>query len=95
MLTTTKELDKARNLIRSLEEEQARAKEFGVLMSKMDQITSSRTEPTNLQKKPPETDAELMAKTAPEEDAKQEQEMQTLREELVAQEALREQEREL
>mgnify|MGYP007117666682 CR=1 FL=1 len=97
MLTTTKELDKVRNQIRSLEEELARAKEFGVLMSKIDHDTSSGTEPlelANLQKKASEMDAEPVARKAPEKDVETEHEMQTLREELGAQEALRERERE-
>ena len=66
-------------------------------MSKMGQITSSRTEPvepTNLQKKASETYVEQVASTTPEKDAKGEHEMQTLRDELSAQEALRERQRE-
>ena len=97
LLTRTDKLDKARNQIRSLEEELARATEFMVLMSKMSQNTTSETklvEPANLQKEAPETDAQPEASTALVKDTKWEQEMLTLREGLVPLEALRERERE-
>ena len=94
LLKTTENLDKARIQISSLEEELARAKEFGVLMSKMGQSTKSITEPVEwatLQKKAPE--AEPVARTSLENDVEREQELQTFKEELAAQEALIERER--
>ena len=75
LLTTTEELDKAQNQIRSLEEELASAKEFEVLMSKMDHDTTSGTEPVepaNLQKKAMETDVEPVARTTPEKEVERE-----------------------
>ena len=82
LLTRTDKLDKARNQIRSLEEELARATEFMVLMSKMSQNTTSETklvEPANLQKEAPKTEAQSEANTTPVKDVEREQEMLTLR----------------
>ena len=70
MLATTKELEKARAQIQSLEEELKRTKEYVVIMVNMGQ-QSAVTEPVppaNLQKEAPETDAQLVVSTAPEKD---------------------------
>ena len=93
LLTTINKLDKARYEIRSLEKALARAKEFGVLMSKMGQNTTSGTKPVelaNLRKEALEMDAQPEASTTPIKEMEREQEMLTLREELADQEALRE-----
>ena len=97
MLTTTEELEKARAHIRGLEEEVTRAKEYAAIMANMGQNTSIDTEPVvsvNIQNAPPEPKAATTVNTASVTGTKQAQEIVTLRDELDAQEALREKERE-
>ena len=96
LLATTEELKKALGQIWSLEEELKRAKEYAVIMANVGQTTIAVTElvpPANLQKEAPETDAQPVVSITSEKDVEREKERLTLREELAAQEALRERER--
>ena len=66
LLTATKELEKARNKIQSLEEELARAKELVAIMVNTGHNNRQETEPVeveNLQKEAPEKEAERVAST--------------------------------
>ena len=93
LLATTEELEKAQAQIRSLEEELKRAKECVAIMANKGQTTSAVMEPVppaTLQKEALETEAQPVVSTTQEKDAEREKEISTLREELVAQEALRE-----
>ena len=97
LLTTTEELEKARAQIRGLEEELTRAKEYAAIMTNMDQNTSIDTEPVvsvDIQNAPPEAEAAPAVNTVSVIGTEQAQEIVTLRDELVAQEVLREKERE-
>ena len=97
MRTTTEELEKARAQIRGLEEEVTRAKEYAAIMANMGQNTSIDREPlvsANVQNAPSEPEAAPTVNTALGTDTEQAHEIVTLKDELAAQEALREKERE-
>ena len=70
LLATTKELEKARAQIQSLEEELKRTKEYVVIMVNMGQQSAVRelVPPVNLQKESLETDAQTMVGIALEKD---------------------------
>ena len=96
-LTTTKELEKTRAQIWGLEEELTRAKEYAAIMANMGQNTSIDTKPVasaNMQNAPLEPEAAPVVNAVPVNGTEQAQEILTLKDELAAQEALREKERE-
>ena len=83
MFATTEELEKAQKKIRSLEEEVEKAKEHATGMAKLVPNTTELVALVNTQ-----TRNELVASTPPINNNEHEQEVETLREELAAQEVL-------
>ena len=96
MRTTTDELVKVRAQMQSMGEELTRAKESAASMATKGQQSSVTTEPvvTTKKKATPEPEAEPVGEEALQTGTEYAQEIKTLREELAAQEALREKERE-
>ena len=95
MRTTTEELEKVRAQMRGMAEELKWAKEYVVGMATMGQPTSVDTKPivsANRQKPTPEQEPELAVEAALKSGIESTQELRALREELAAQETLREKE---
>ena len=94
---TTEELEKVRAHMWGLEEELTKAREYAAIMTNMGQNTSIDREPlvsANVQNAPSEPEAAPTVNTALGTDTEQAHEIVTLKDELAAQEALREKERE-
>mgnify|MGYP000173227897 CR=1 FL=1 len=91
MGATNEELEKAWNQIWILEEELEKAKELAAIMANSGQSTSPKTEPlepVNLQKKVPKEEAEPVASTPLVKNCEREKELQTIKDELAAQEGI-------
>ena len=92
MRTTTEELEKVRAQMRGMEEELTKAKEYAANMANMGQQTSVDKEliwSTRKQRATLEPESEPVVDTTSKTGTESTQELRTLREELVAQEALR------
>ena len=94
MRTTTEELVAVRAQMQSMGEELTRAKESTDSMVEKGQQSNVATEPVRMTKKKATPEPEPVVEEALQTGTESAQEIKTLREELAAQEALREKERE-